>query len=78
MLLKLASLTQVPRTYSVVQPAGPQLGAVRSNINATGTVCVTLKLSAQTMTTEFVHRTAENKELIRNMQTAINESDSVM
>ena len=46
MLLQLASLTQVPRTHSVVKPASPQLATIGSNIYATCTIRVTLKLSA--------------------------------
>ena len=46
MLLELPSLPQVPGAHGVVQPAGPQLGPVVGDVDAAGTVSVTLELPA--------------------------------
>lgn len=47
MLLQLSSLPQVPRAHRVIQATRPQLGAIRRDVNARGTISVALELSHQ-------------------------------
>lgn len=44
MLLQLPTLPQVPGADGVVQASGPQLGAIVGDVDAAGSVCVTLEL----------------------------------
>ena len=48
MLLQLPALPQVPGAHGVVQAARPQLGAVVRDVDAAGSVRVTLELPART------------------------------
>lgn len=47
MLLQLTSLPQIPRAHCVVQATGPQAIAIWADVNARGTVCMTLELTHQ-------------------------------
>ena len=47
MLLKLSSFSQIPRTYSVVEATSPEFGSISTDVNAAGTVRMTLELPDQ-------------------------------
>lgn len=51
MLLKLSALSQIPGAHSVVQAARPQFGPVVGDVDAAGSVGVTLELPGTSQTT---------------------------
>ena len=55
MLLELPALSQVPRPHSVVKPSCPQLGAVRGDVDAAGSVRVALELPDQGLVVQIPH-----------------------
>ena len=50
MLLELPSLPQIPGADSVVEPSGPQLGAIVGYVDTAGSVSVALELPVKTDT----------------------------
>ena len=56
MLLQLPTLPQVPRPDGVVKTTGPQLGPVRRDVDAAGSVRVALELPHQGLVVKIPHR----------------------
>lgn len=54
-LLQLPPFPEVPRAHRVVQAAGPQLGAVRGDVDAGRAVGVTLELPDQGLIVQVPH-----------------------
>lgn len=59
MLLQLPTLPQVPGADGVVQASGPQLGAIVGDVDAAGSVCVTLELPVGEKKSKDSHNQSE-------------------
>lgn len=55
MLVKLATLSEVPGAHGVVQSSGPQSVSVGRDVDAAGTVRVTLELPDQRLVVQIPH-----------------------
>lgn len=55
MLVKLSALRQIPRANCVVEASSPQLETIVADVDAGGTVSVTLELSHQRLVVQVPH-----------------------